>query len=66
MAYSGGYRVSRLQPNSVDHDAMKRNGFHDQGILIVSIDDDRIGWDERQILINIGEKLFGKRAGKRK
>lgn len=55
------YRNPLNLSNSVDYEAMKRNGFHDQGILIADINDDRIGWIERQMLINVGEKLYGKR-----
>lgn len=39
---------------------MKRQAFHDHKILIVNLDDQKIGWDERQYLINIGHKLYGK------
>lgn len=51
-------------PKSFDAESVKRNGFHDQGILVVDINDDRIGWVERQMLINVGEKLYGKRRQK--
>lgn len=47
--------------NSVDYEAMKKNGWLDQGILVISVDDDRIGWVERQLVENIGNKLYGKR-----
>ena len=55
------YRNPLDLSNSVDYEAMKKNGFHDQGILVVHLDDDRIGWVERQMLLNVGEKLYGKR-----
>lgn len=55
------YRNPLNLSNSIDYEAMKKNGWLDQGILIVSVDDDRIGWVERQMLLNVGEKLYGKR-----
>lgn len=55
------YRHPLNISNSVDYEAMKKSGFHDQGILVVDVNDDRIGWIERQMLVNVGEKLYGKR-----
>lgn len=46
---------------AVDIAFMKRQAFHDTRVLIVSLDDPKIGWDERQLLENIGTKLYGKR-----
>ena len=40
---------------------IKRNGWRDQNILVVSADDDRLSWSEREMLRQIGEKLYGKR-----
>ena len=53
-------RMSLVTPNSRDAEAVKKNAFHDQKILVVNIDDDRIGWVEREVLKQVGEKLFGK------
>jgi hypothetical protein len=50
--------------NSVDHEAMKRNGFLDQGILIVKVDDPRLAWQERMLLEQIGTRLYGERRKK--
>lgn len=61
MAYSDGYRMSLPMPNSVDYERMKKSGFVDHGILVVNVDDDRIGWVEREVLRTVGEKLYGKR-----
>jgi hypothetical protein len=40
---------------------IKRSGWRDQNILVVSADDDRLSWSERELLRRIGEKLYGKR-----
>lgn len=55
------YRNPLNLSNSVDYEATKRNGWLDQGILVVSVDDDRIGWVERQLIENVGNKLYGPR-----
>ncbi len=54
-------RSSLDRTNNVDISFMKHRAFHDQNILIVNLDDPKIGWDERQMLENIGTKLYGKR-----
>lgn len=60
MGYSDGYRTSLDVPSRMDVDRVKKMAFHDEKILVVSLDDDRIAWDERQILRAIGEKFYGK------
>lgn len=55
---------SRKIGSAVDYEAIKRNGYHDQGIVIASVHDNRLNDFERQFLKNIGAKLFGsKRLG---
>ncbi|MHB1086142.1 MAG: hypothetical protein ACYCZ0_00145 [Minisyncoccota bacterium] len=43
---------------------MKKRAFLDQGILVVDINDPRIGWAEKQILQNIGDKLYGRKPAR--
>lgn len=56
-------RSSLDRTNNVDISFMKRQAFRDQGILIVNLDDPKIGWEERQLLLNIGKKLYGEGKG---
>jgi hypothetical protein len=51
-----GYGGERRPPEEV-----KRDGWHDQGLLAVSIDDERLTWPERELVKQLGEKLYGKR-----
>ena len=44
-----------------DPEAVKRDGWRDQGLLAVSLDDHRLTWPERELVRQIGEKLYGKR-----
>lgn len=60
MTTSDGFRMSLLQPNSRDAEFVKKRAFHDSGVLVVSVNDPRIGWVEKQLLQNLGEKLYGK------
>ena len=39
---------------------LKRDGWQDQHILVVSADDQRLSWPEREFIRHIGEKLYGK------
>ncbi len=41
---------------------MKRDGWHDEGLLAVSVDDHRLTWPERELVRQLGEKLYGPRA----
>lgn len=50
-------------PTAFDTQAIARNGFHDQGILVVKVDDPRLSWADRELLKAIGDKLFGRRYG---
>lgn len=43
-----------------DYEAMKRNGFHDGGIVVARIDDPRLSWVDREELKRIGAKLYGR------
>jgi hypothetical protein len=51
--------LGRLQPNVTDLDAMKRNGWRDQHILVVNASDERLDFIEREIVRRIGERLYG-------
>ena len=51
--------LGRLQPDVQDVDAIKQRGWRDQHILVVSPDDDRLDWMERELVRQIGERLYG-------
>ncbi len=55
-----GYGGRRRSPEQV-----KRDGWHEQGLLAVSLDDDRLTWPERELVRQLGEKLYGKRQEER-
>jgi hypothetical protein len=54
--YPSGYGGERRPPEQV-----KREGWCEHGLLAVSIDDQRLSWPERELIRQIGEKLYGNR-----
>ncbi|KGL00059.1 hypothetical protein OIU14_07750 [Thalassobacter stenotrophicus] len=46
--------------NRRDPDQVKRDGWHEQHMLAVSLDDHRLTWPERELVRQLGEKLYGK------
>lgn len=51
-----GYGGTRRDPDQV-----KREGWHEQGLFAVMIDDDRLTWPERELVRQLGERLYGRR-----
>lgn len=40
---------------------VKREGWREQGLLVVSPTDPRLTWPERELVRQLGEKLYGER-----
>lgn len=55
-----GYGGERRDPDQVKHD-----GWHEQGLLAVRVDDQRLTWLERELVEQLGTKLYGKRPSTR-
>ena len=51
--------LGRLQPQVNDLEAVKRNGWREQHILVVSETDSRLDFIEQAFVKRIGERLFG-------
>jgi hypothetical protein len=56
-SYLGGH-----QPKRIDAEAEKRAGWCRHGILVVAEQDPRLGWPERELIRQLGVKLYGERA----
>lgn len=54
-----GYGGERRAPEQV-----KRDGWREQGVLVIAEDDPRLTWPERELVKQLGSKLYGKRSGK--
>lgn len=40
-------------------DDVKRDGWREQGVLAIAIDDPRLSWPERELIRQLGQKLYG-------
>ncbi|WP_297834636.1 hypothetical protein [Thermomonas sp.] len=56
--------LGRLQPESMDVEAVKRRGWREQRLLVVSLEDARLDWMERELIRQIGERLYGAREAR--
>ena len=54
-----GYGGERRPPDEV-----KRDGWRHQGVLVIAENDERLSWPERELVRQLGEKLYGN-GGKR-
>lgn len=49
-----------------DSETVKRDGWREMGMLAVSASDPRLSWPERELVRQLGEKLYGQPpAGRR-
>lgn len=51
--------LGRLQTQTTDLEAIKQSGWQDQHILVVSEQDDRLDFVEREFVRRLGERLYG-------
>jgi hypothetical protein len=51
--------LARLLPVVTDLDAVKRSGWREQHILVISDQDKRLDFLEREFISRIGERLYG-------
>lgn len=51
--------LGRLQPQTTDLDAIKQTGWREQHILVVSEQDERLDFVEKEFVRRLGERLYG-------
>ena len=51
--------LGALVPSKPDPEQIKREGWQEQGILVVSVDDHRLDFVQREFVKQLGEKLYG-------
>ncbi len=56
-----GFGGERTPPEDI-----KRAGWRDQGVLVVSEADQRLTWPERELVRQLGRKLYGARSSQEK
>lgn len=53
--------LGAIQPLPVNAEEIKAAAWQDQGILIISRHDVRLGWHEAQMVKHLGERIYGKK-----
>lgn len=53
--------LGRMQPEPIDAEAVKRDGWKNQHVLVIAQDDARLDFVEREFIRRIGERLYGGR-----
>jgi hypothetical protein len=51
--------LGRQQPEPIDAEATKRAGWRRHGILVIAARDPRLTWAERELVRQLGTKLYG-------
>ena len=51
--------LARFQPTSTDVEVIKRDGWQDEHILVISDTDERLSEFERECVRRIGNRLYG-------
>ncbi|CAK0745709.1 conserved hypothetical protein [Azospirillaceae bacterium] len=51
-----GFGGERTPPEKI-----KQEGWRTQGVLVVAEDDQRLSWPERELVRQLGDKLYGAR-----
>jgi hypothetical protein len=47
-----------------DAEQVKRDGWKEQGVLVIAEDDQRLTWPERELVKQLGARLYGPRPAK--
>jgi hypothetical protein len=56
--------LGKMQPTKIDLEKVKKEGWNKEGILVVKIDDERLSWPEKEIIKQIGNKIYNSRNKK--
>ena len=54
--------LGHRHPEPPEPEEIKRHGWRDQGLLVISPEDERLNWMEREVLRQVGERLYGRRT----
>jgi hypothetical protein len=52
--------LGRYQPKPADPEAEKRLGWRKHGILVVAEEAPRLSWPQRELIRQLGAKLYGR------
>ena len=57
--------LGRIQAKKIDAEKIKREGWNNDGILVVKVDDERLSWPEKELLKQIGNKIYKNKKGEK-
>ena len=57
--------LGRMQPKQIDAEKIKREAFNNDGILVIKVDDERLSWPEKELIKQIGEKIYKNKKGEK-
>ncbi len=57
--------LGRLQAKPIDAEKIKREAFKNDGILVVKVDDERLSWPEKELIKQIGDKIYKNKNGEK-
>ncbi len=55
--------LGRMQPKQIDAEKIKREAWGNDGILVVKVDDERLSWPEKELIKQIGNKIYNNKKG---
>ena len=56
--------LGKMQPTKIDLEKVKKEGWKNDGILVVKKDDERLSWDEQELIKQIGNKIYNSKNKK--
>jgi hypothetical protein len=56
--------LGRIQPEQIDKEKIKREGWNNDGILVIKADDQRLSWPEKELIRQIGDKIYKNKNSK--
>ena len=67
MTYKNSLKcnLGRMQPKQIDAEKIKREAWGNDGILVVKVDDERLTWPEKELIKQIGEKIYKNKKGEK-
>ncbi len=54
--------LAKLMPDKPDVEQIKREGWQESQILVVSLEDTRLDFIDRELIVRIGNRLYGEKG----
>lgn len=55
--------LGKMQPKQIDAEKIKSEAFSNDGILVVKLDDERLSWPEKEMIKQIGKRIYKPSSG---